>query len=122
MLSTGTVSNWYRAQEACQSINGNLATLNDSSVNSFVYSLMSSNPVWFGATRPAGGSDVKDGWTWVDGTPWGTVSDWDPSQPDGDNGWASSQQNFAVAINGKWHDSPFGINYQYVCQKKCKGN
>ena len=85
LVSTGTAT-WPAAQEASQIMDGTLAAISDSSMKSFVYSLLSSNTAWIGAFRPPGGSNVKDGWQWDDGTPWGTFNDWEPGQPGGDDG------------------------------------
>ena len=120
-MSTRRAS-WSGAQGACQSINGTLVTISDSSVKSFVYSLLSYDTAWIGAFRPSGGGsyDVKDGWQWDDGRPWGTFNDWASGQPGGH--W--SRKNCALRMHGMWHNSEYNCEevHKYVCQKKCKGN
>ena len=116
------------AQEACQRINGTLAITSNDDVTSFVHSLVSSKIAWIGAFRPPQGTNIKDGWEWKDGTPWG-FEDWAPDEPDvtvGTGFWTFSEQACASHQNedgGRhgMHATPCSNAYQYVCQKKCKG-
>ncbi|XP_029137282.1 type-2 ice-structuring protein-like [Labrus bergylta] len=115
---------WAEAQQHCQSMRANLASVRSFAEYTAIQSLTAIDRyrnTWIGA------SDAQQDrfWFWSDGTPF-TYTNWCPYQPDhrhtgtyGPNGPYCIQMNFGV---GKcWDDGECKAVFPSICAKKVLG-
>merc|ERR1712008_544940 len=99
--------NWSKAKTACKALgDANLATIEDSTANTFIKGNLSAN-AWTGAT------DVKkEGtWKWTNGDTF-SFSKWRDSNDDDDKDCA-----YIASSNGKWYDEDCTEKMHYVCME-----
>merc|ERR1712021_58441 len=99
--------NWSKAKTACKALgDANLATIEDSTANTFIKGKLSAN-AWTGAT------DVKkEGtWKWTNGDTF-SFSKWKDSNDDDDKDCA-----YIASSNGKWYDEDCTEKMHYVCME-----
>ena len=106
---------WSDAQKTCQSEKGNLATIENSSLNKFIEEMVNKEKVeypWIGAYLI---SLPDKEWGWIDGSPF-NYANWDE---DGTQ-WAvqpeyNENEKCVEFVNGKWHDFVCSFKRSFVC-------
>ena len=83
---------WTPAKEACEYVNGHLATVTNYEEEEFIKSIVGSRAFyWLGGYK----DDESGDWFWVTGEPWG-YTDWSPGQPDNYSAVDGLPQGFLV--------------------------
>ncbi len=112
-------ASWTASQSFAQTLGGNLATVNDATLNQWIYSSFfpltplstTDTALWIGLYDPTqdanGGSHVSN-FVWVDGTPV-SYSNWYPGQPDDTGGvefYTAMRSPDDQPLPGTWNDLP----------------
>jgi YD repeat-containing protein len=101
---TASWMNWDAAQIYARTFGGNLATITDANLDSWLYSLYGDGEYWIGASRP----NCTSPWQWASGAPF-VYANWYPGEPNCSGG----TERFAgvFSASGAWND--FGPASQY---------
>lgn len=98
---------WEVAVTYCKTLDAHLVSMTETGENTFVKGHLVENS-WIGASYEAG-----EGWSWVDGEPWGDTPQWasgiDPDDP--------QQGSCALSRpNGTWVDADCSERHPFVCE------
>jgi hypothetical protein len=101
-------ASWYNAETKCKTSGGNLASIGNAFVNTFLTQqigpLLDSDSFW------SGGQSNDGKWLWADGTPL-RYKNWNKGQPSNQNGC------LAVSLqSGKWSSDMCTVVKPYICQ------
>lgn len=111
---------WEMAQSAAEDAGGYLATITSQSENSFVFNLITNDPVyfqnsfgrgpWIGGLQPPGSPEPDGNWQWITGEPFAFTA-WHPGEPN--NGAGENRIQYFDRFNSTWNDvgddSTFGV-------------
>ena len=112
---------WEDARNSCLKISlkeerdGDLASIPDGPTNVFMSSLINKRALIGGL------KDIKDGWTWTDGTLW-KYENWKIGQPSM-NKEGENYLELVSSEEGKWNNVPNRYNNEhgYICQYNPRG-
>jgi YD repeat-containing protein len=99
---TPMATTWSNAQAYARQYDGNLATIPDSTVNSWILSQYSGD-FWVGLYSPSGFTDGVNGWQWVSGST-SNYRDWAAGNPDSPTTWF-----YVHMYYGSWRNIPNGV-------------
>jgi len=105
-ISSGKVDNWQQAKEQCESDNGELASPKTQIEGEALLRAIkgSGTNYYFGLTKTGGD------WTWSDGTPLGSWTNW----------WVRPKDSATCALiydtDGKWNGQNRCSQDRYICQ------
>lgn len=109
----GVADTWEAAQAYCQSIGGNLATINDEAENTALFNYMKNygyNNAFFGLSDAA----EEGNWTWANGESL-SYTNWAPGEPNG-----GAAENYGMFFDGvadyQWNDSAFTAGSAFLCE------
>ncbi|MCL2742832.1 MAG: C-type lectin domain-containing protein [Planctomycetaceae bacterium] len=104
---------WQEAYDWCRERNGDLASVGNLAVHSFLCKYLlntKSQDAWLG------GAKIGDKYYWSDGTPWSFTS-WQKGRPFGHlRGTPQDRVAMKFFINGDWQDDSNGLPMQFFVQ------
>ena len=113
---------WTDALCSCQAsappgYTGNLASVHDTTTNTFVANLARINLAWLGGFQNS--SRAGEPWRWSDGSVW-DYENWRSGEPNNANGGEDYLETNYFKQKGKWNDFAVGGSdiVGYVCQYK----
>ena len=101
---------WETAKIKCTNAGGNLASIQSSDENEFIFQLAGKGPAWLG------GNDLKtEGeWTWSDGSQW-LYKNWGNGEPNN----AGGEDCLEIGnLGSKWNDYPCSRKVKAICEKR----
>uniref|UniRef100_A0A8C6UTB4 C-type lectin domain-containing protein n=1 Tax=Neogobius melanostomus TaxID=47308 RepID=A0A8C6UTB4_9GOBI len=101
---------WTMAEESCNNLGGNLASIHSDEENAFINGLIN-GPAWLGGND----MDQEGVWMWTDGSPWDYTKWWD-GEPNNAGGIEHSLMIHAYGpIATSWNDYPSSKKMGYIC-------
>jgi len=99
---------WHSAQEACENLNGSLASIHSTEENQFLYAqLFSSSHLWIGFND----IDKEGVFEWIDNS-YVSFTDWEAGEP---NDYGNNEDCTAMQAT-QWGDYPCVHKKHYLCR------
>ena len=113
---TWTDANCSCVASAPPGYTGNLASVHNSTTNTFVANLTGSQNAWLGGYQNSSGAEEPSGgWRWSDGSAW-DYENWFSGEPN-NLGGKEDYLDINFGEKGKWNDEDTALG-GYVCQYK----
>ena len=111
---------WNQAEQQCQDIFGQLASVTSDTIHQYVLEGMKRRDldfVWLGGTD----KDKEGTWKWTDGSPF-EFTGWRPKQPDNYKGREDCLHMYRLGKwtdnRGKWNDLRCDTKLHFLCAQK----
>ncbi|XP_077998784.1 lectin BRA-3-like [Glandiceps talaboti] len=105
-------NDWIKAESACKSFGGHLASIHSRQENEFVVGLLpSSQKVWIGLND----KDWEGEFAWSDGSDV-EYTNWANNAPDDKRGEDCTAYNPSLTTSSQWDDMDCNKEYKFVCK------